>query len=358
MLLNLVRLRYVETPVFLQIASITTSYGVSVDASASATGGDVPTTRGIGVGGGYSEAPTIVYSLPESREFFGRLQAPLSANQLAIVGTAGVGGYFRLGVKTMNGLGNVNTFTGWEATRPSSYRRFEEAIALMEELEREELISFALQIALIPSSSPFEEIKNTLALPDGERIGMEFYKNAEGQWVAYSLKRLPHLRFGPASAGSAKALRLRELLGLSPDLHVFPIVDVDLASTEMNRIVSRDYAAGLDPSTTWFELALQNRSMGEIMLYASKSVQVPQEHLTAGLATEEETVLGDALTIRSSKEEPRNAAVAVPFKGHWFFIRDDDLESKLTFTRLNALFAVAAGTVPGSQPILTIPVRD
>ena len=39
MLLNLVRLRYVITPVFLQISSITTSYGVSVGAGASATSG-------------------------------------------------------------------------------------------------------------------------------------------------------------------------------------------------------------------------------------------------------------------------------------------------------------------------------
>ena len=37
LLLNLVWMRYVETPVFLQISSITTTYGINVNASASAT---------------------------------------------------------------------------------------------------------------------------------------------------------------------------------------------------------------------------------------------------------------------------------------------------------------------------------
>ena len=337
---------------FLQISSITSSYGVSVGTGASATSGGPSSAS---VDAGFSESPTISYSLPESREFFGRMQAPLSANQLAVLGTSGVGGFFRMGVKTMNGLQNLSTYTGWEVQRPDSYDEFEEAIALIEELERAGLISFAIQVVALPASSPLDEINDTRAIPDGERIGLEFYKNKDGKWVAYALKKAPHLRFGPAAMDSPKALRLRELLSLSPEQHIFPIVDVDIASTEMDRVVKRGYAAGLHPDTIWTEVALQNRSMGEIMLYASKSVQVPQG-VDAGLTTDESSAMGDLLTILHSKERPQNAAVAVEFKDHWFYIRADDLKSKLTFGRLNALFAVTAGTVPGSQPVLTIPV--
>jgi hypothetical protein len=259
-------------------------------------------------------------------------------------------------VKTMNGLQNLSTYTGWEVQRPDSYDEFEEAILLMEELERAGLISFAIQIVPFSASSPFDYIYNSRAIPDGEKIGMEFYKNEDGKWVAYMLKKAPHLRFGPAAMDSSKALRLHELLGLNPEQHIFPIIDVDIAPTEMDRILNKDYAAGLDPDTTWTEVALQNRSMGEIMLYASKSVQVPREDVDAGLTTDESSAMDDLLTILHSKERPRNAAVAVEFKNHWFYIRADDLKSKLTFNRLNALFAVTAGTVPGSQPVLTIPV--
>jgi hypothetical protein len=353
MLLNLVRLRYVITPVFLQISSITTSYGVSFGTGVSATSGGPSSAS---VDAGFSESPTISYSLPESREFFGRMQAPLSANQLAVLGTSGVGGFFRMGVKTMNGLQNLSTYTGWVVQRPDSYDEFEEAIILMEELEREGLISFAIQVVPFPVASPFDEIDNSRAIPDGVKIGMEFHKNEDGKWVAYMLKKAPHLRFGPAAMDSPKALRLHELLGLNPAQHILPIIGVDTAPTEMDRIINKDYAAGLDPDTIWTEVALQNRSMGEIMLYASKSVQVPREDVDAGLTTDESSAMDDLLTILHSKERPQNAAVAVEFKNHWFYIRADDLKSKLTFSRLNALFAVTAGTVPGSQPVLTIPV--
>ena len=80
LLLNLVRLRYLETPVFLQLTSITTTYEVNANASVSATdsaGGG--TSSGAGIGGGYRETPTFTYSLPDSREFFGRMVARLSA---------------------------------------------------------------------------------------------------------------------------------------------------------------------------------------------------------------------------------------------------------------------------------------
>ena len=75
------------------------------------------------------------------------------------------------------------------------------------------------------------------------------------------------------------------------------------------------------------------------------------------MATEEDDVFGDLLTVLSSDEEPTNAAIAVQHRGTWFYIADSDLKSKMTFTRLNGLFEVTAGRVAGSTPILTIPVN-
>ncbi len=67
MLLNLVRLRYFDTPVFLQISSISSTYGINVSANATGTSvGSGQDSVTAGVGAGYSETPTITYSLPES----------------------------------------------------------------------------------------------------------------------------------------------------------------------------------------------------------------------------------------------------------------------------------------------------
>lgn len=67
---------------------------------------------------------------------------------------------------------------------------------------------------------------------------------------------------------------------------------------------------------------------------------------------------GDSwLKIKSSRDEPSNATLRIKFRGNWYFIEDSDLKSREAFSMLNAMFAVTGGTVPGANPILTIPVN-
>ena len=87
-----------------------------------------------------------------------------------------------------------------------------------------------------PSSSAtdegVDELGDMRALPQGEQIGMEFWKNEDDQWVARSEKTVPFLRFAGSSTNDPRALRLRELLNLDPEKFSFPIVDVDFSPTE------------------------------------------------------------------------------------------------------------------------------
>ncbi len=46
----------------------------------------------------------------------------------------------------------------------------------------------------------------------------------------------------------------------------------------------------------------------------------------------------------------------IKYRDHWFYVEDNDLQSREAFALLNALFAVTGGTVPGANPILTLPV--
>jgi len=358
LLLNLVRLRYFETPVFLQLTSITTTYEVNANANVSASGNaGGGTTVGGGIGGAYREAPTFTYSLPDSTEFFGRMVAKLSTAQLAPLALTGAGGYFRLGLSRINGLENVSVYSGWTAEEPASYAKFNESLRIMQELEREGLIDFTYNNVGRAASSPFDELGEYSLMPDAEDIGMEFWKNADDQWVAHVGKRSPHLRFAGASINDSRALRLRELLNLDPQKYSFPIVDVDFSSTEIARLKEGRPAAAFDPEAKFGEIVIVNRSMFEILGIASRSVQVPDEHLQAGLAVADEEVLGDMLTIQSSDQKPANAAVAVKHKGVWFYIAANDMSSKMTFLRLHSLFEVTAGRVSGAEPILTIPVN-
>jgi len=358
LLLNLVRLRYLETPVFLQLTSITTTYEVNANANASATdNAGAGTTSGAGIGGGYRETPTFTYSLPDSKEFFGRMVARLSTGQLAPLAMTGVGGYFRLGLNRINGLENVSVYSGWTAEEPASYAAFNEALRIMQELERDGLIDFTYNITSRAASSPFDELGGHSSMPDAEPADMEFWKNADGQWVARVVRRVPFLRLAGASIKDPRGLRLRELLNLDPKKYSFPIVDVDFSTTEMARLRDGRPAAALDPEAKFREIVIVNRSMFEILGIASRSVEVPDEHVQDGSAVADEDVLGDMLTIKSSEEKPASAAVAVQHKGFWFYIAADDLSSKITMLRLHSLFEVTAGRVSGAEPILTIPVN-
>ena len=63
LLLNLVRLRYRDTPYFLQVASISTSFELVTDVSGSAVFPKAsPDTLGFGAGVEFTEKPTITYT--------------------------------------------------------------------------------------------------------------------------------------------------------------------------------------------------------------------------------------------------------------------------------------------------------
>ena len=62
LLLNMVRMRYEETPYFLQISSITTSFSAGANAGLQASlpsGGDAPDIYTPSAGFSYSETPTV-----------------------------------------------------------------------------------------------------------------------------------------------------------------------------------------------------------------------------------------------------------------------------------------------------------
>jgi hypothetical protein len=62
------------------------------------------------------------------------------------------------------------------------------------------------------------------------------------------------------------------------------------------------------------------------------------------------------MRIESSSAEPADAFVRVQHRGHWFFIRDNDLKSKSTFMLLSEVFSMQAGSSNAMAPALTLPL--
>ena len=86
LLLNLVRLRYDEIPYFLQVTSISTQFSAGGTVGASATLPEAAAnTFGLSGSLSYSESPVVTWSIPDSKAFYGRLNAPMGADQIGVL---------------------------------------------------------------------------------------------------------------------------------------------------------------------------------------------------------------------------------------------------------------------------------
>jgi hypothetical protein len=372
MLSNLVRMRYLESPVFLQVSSVSTSFTLGANAGLSATnvsGGNNQT--GATVGGSYSENPTITFSLPESRKYYGMLMAPLSSHQILQLVDGGWNSrdVLRTGLRGMNNLKNSTTEYSTYPWKPPSHDDFQEALMLIEKLAMEGLVELKAAGAWTIWSSamgpvgkdPLAQAVLAAAAVYAKDSGADLVENADGKYDLHAFQRRMFLGFAPAAANSPDAQLLKSLLQLDPKRSSYPIRDFEFTALEKALSYGGDTPATLNPESIWGEVGVRGRSMMEIMQIASTNVQVPQEDIDNGNVfvnpSSSAPVEDGMFIVKSSQDEPTNATVRTRYRGNWFYIEDNDLQSRQSFALLNALFAVTAGTVPGANPVLTIPVN-
>ena len=109
MLLNLVRLRYVESPVFLDVTSVVNSYtldtGVGGGLNFADSGNDSQNLR---ADASYTDRPTVTYSPRRGEAFTRSLLRPIPPASLVALAQAGwpVDFIFRTTINSANGIGN------------------------------------------------------------------------------------------------------------------------------------------------------------------------------------------------------------------------------------------------------------
>lgn len=365
LLRNIVRLRYTDVPVFLQITSISSQFVFEQSGSVSGTltenvgliDGKAPDLLNVSGNVGYQERPTITYAIA-GNEFFKSLLTPIRVIHLAMLAESGWGGerVMRLAVEKINALDNAPSASGPARAETPRYVEFLEAIQLMRSLRRSQLIGFEYEERAKTVSDPLPPTAiQTMGMSELLKLGVEFKKVADDQYVLQRKERVLVMRFSQRANESADASRLRELLRLESSRARFDLVEYDDSETD-----------DLDPSALWDDLALDTRSLLGIMFYMSKGIRVPEEHFEAGLAMEARDgegrrfdwseIIGDLFVVHTSKTKPINAMVRVRYHGHWFFIRGDDHASKSTFTLLLALFRLTSIPVEATKPVLTLPV--
>lgn len=159
----------------------------------------------------------------------------------------------------------------------------------------------------------------------------------------------------PTPSHRPRWLRSRTVLHLTPGVSFY---EIDLAPGGQVRATAT--------SERQARMTVTTRSLLEVMYFMSHAISVPEEHLAAGLVTvtlnPDETafdwgqVTGDLFRVLACRHRPKRAAVAVPYRGHWFYIDDADVASKTTLALFRELTRLRKVGAAEGQPLLTLPV--
>ncbi|MDN3920206.1 hypothetical protein [Roseateles violae] len=309
-LLNLVKLRYSEAPVFLDVASIISSYELYGEMSAQAQA--APQNRagdsflGIGAGGRFTDRPTITYSPLQGDKFARSLMTPLpvSGILLLIQGGYPVDVVLQVSVNTINGLPNATGGLFERAGAP----QFFELSRLLREAQRDGDLGF-----------------ETRALAGRQNLTMSFR--------------------APDAVSRKRIERIATLLGSRPDAREFSV------------------SYGSFPESDR-DIALQTRSMLQMLSNLAATVEVPAQDVAEGraYAIHREGDRGSEaprrLTVRNGPEAPADAYVAVRYRDRYFWIDDRDSGSKAMLSFVMLMFSLTeSGASAPAAPLITVPTR-
>lgn len=312
LLLNLVRLKYRDTPFFMEVSSMASQFTLSSSANASASlQNGVKGLFGLGGSLGVTEKPTVTYSPLQGDRFIQKVLSPLPLDTITLLFNSGwnVERIFRLCFQRMNNLKNAPGASGPTPSRSPNFIEFISAVKYLRLLQIEDAINISYQeengvpqlILNINESEKYREEAKQFALAANVQPGNTKYVLA-------------------FSADSKKANHIRVV----------------------------------------------TRSLLGIMFYISQAVEVPSEDISKGKVTQTRTrdgkifnwdkVTGDLLKIRSIPEKPQEKPMAIFYRGSWFYIDDSDLSSKSTFSLLSQIFSLQAGRIKDNAPLLTLPI--
>jgi len=305
MLLNMVGLRYAEAPTFLKVTSVINQYSLegSVSVAAPPYSLQAAAAPPLGIGGRYSDRPTITYMPLSGAEFTRSVLTPIPPQSIMALIQAGWRAdlLMRLTVRAINGVAPAGRMAEEVADA-----RFFELVSLMAKIQYAGGLSFRI-----------------------EKRGKDD--------VAIVMIR------GESSAELRRdRARIAEILG----------IDTELA--EYRLVFGRHASA---PN----EIAMLTRSIIEMLVDLAMWIDVPPEHVASGrtrptpdVGTLEDFGFEPLIQVFSSTEAPKDAFVAVRYEGLWFWIDHEDFRSKRTLSFMQLMFSLAESGGGQTAPVVTV----
>ena len=310
MLQNLVKIRYVDAPVFLDVTSVINAY--SLDGNVSANGQVALPGRGdyfaaMGAGIAYSDKPTITYTPLAGDKFARSLMTPLPISGVLYLLQSGypAGPVLRVCANSISGLDNSRGSRGDYSAGDPRFARLLEALS---SAQTKDMIG-------IRQKSP----------KDKEAAAMYF--------------RVP-------PGGDDGTIRtIRELLDLDPNAKEIEV------------------AYGAFP-TSRTEMAIVTRSTLQVMTEFASYIDVSAAETADGRvytpprSPDELRLFPPLIHVHSGDAAPADSFASVRYRNQWFWIDDRDVPSKTALNFLMLLFSLTeTGTSQAGAPVVTVPAR-
>lgn len=306
-LLNLLKARYQDAPVFMDVTSVINQYVLEGEMELGFEWKDADAQTLVGRTM-YTDRPTISYAPLLGEKFAQSLLRPIPIGAILLLIQAGypVDEVLRICAQSINGLDN----------------RFRSATGRNADPEFYELLTLFRRIQLM------DGMRFRVSTIDKKETVLLFFREPENDPEILKLKRVLHL------------------LGLKPDAREFRVVFGNFAESDM-------------------EIAILSRSMMQVMSAFASYIEVPEADISEGRVysaqqenPETEAVYPPLIRVHSRVSRPDDAYVAVPYRKNWFWIDDRDIHSKEYFNFLMIMFSFTERSNPGqTAPVLMVPTN-
>ncbi len=325
-LLNIVKLRYGDLPVFLDVQQVIAGYQFNSAATAgfnaSNTTMENPSPSFLTLGGSvllqgsYRDSPTVIYTPTVGSDFLTRLMTPIPPSAVMFLLQAGYAAdvVMPLTLDSINGINNRSD------RKANMGRPADPKFLRLSQLIREMQSAGTLEIRIVRKK-------------DTPETSVMIFKPGKND-----------------PAAEAKRKEIGAILGLAPDLKEISVL----------------YGGSCGENN---EIAMQTRSMLQIMLELGFGIELPAADIASGSAwpgpkddgqVNDGQVGGKGLRLRilSGDAQPTDAFISVPYHGRWFWVPDKDVVSKNLFSSVMLLFSVSDKGAQATAPVVTVPANN
>jgi hypothetical protein len=366
LLLNIVRLRYADSPIFIDLSAITSQFEASARANyAYGLDGAGPGLSNLGFGElFFRDTPTLSYHPRSGRDVAKALLSPLSAELFSVVNAgANIEQFMLLALNEINDLPNAARSIAMVPTAPDDNLLFRRGVRLLSSLEQRGAVELTMRNLedndTVSDPIPVERIRGG-DLVAATKENYVFRRQGNEQMTVRKQERTLVLRIRDQDRLAPEAVEMARIFRLVPGKTIYKIKS-ELTGEHPDRKPGTP-----DERDVGDTVYVNMRSMLQMAVFLSKGVRVPPEHVQSGVVPmtpmsngqlyDWTNVTAGIFCVQVQPQKPKRAEAAVKYRGYWFFIAPDDVQSRSAMAIFEILFAVQESEGAPSGPVLTLPV--